>query len=720
MQDDARGTVDALAGIPAEARASLEQLLEGPPVPVMELRLRLEAFRVESLSEAGTGDLAAMSAVAVLIALAFTLLGRLEEDDDWAERRLVAAALTFLVAEETSRDAGDAVLRAVALRVGEAPVEVSAPGQPAAPRPPRTRLVRTARGAAAFAVGIGVIPLYLHLTRQSNPGWEVRAHRESALTPYTEGEQLRDGYSNIHLADYVDPSECAECHEDKQELLVTHPHNRMNALPGPDSVQGDFSNHRLDYGDYVATFDREGDRYRMSLEQDGEVVRRWRVTRTVGSRFTQMYIGVQTEGPEIEADAVWSSEVKLPFGYWITRGRWLPVSYFDSDSLPDYEADGSNEVAMGRLLLLHRWERSCIFCHNTYPYDRRLRAGMQVLAGFPLDDLGLELAQPNQPPPPPERTLRAEDLISLGITCQSCHFGGRRHVELDEPMRFLPSAEDLVFPAATEELVELERDSAYAVNSICAQCHAANVSLYPDGSATWNSREAGDMFAGDCATEIKCTDCHDPHQPGPPGGGPDALEHLGACLSCHEELVEPSAQTAHSNHSARVTCLDCHMPRRTQGLDEVIRTHRIGSPTDRDMLRQGAPNACNLCHLERSIRWTTGALREGWGVEIEPGSEWAAAYGGDLDAPVGEAWLRHEVPVTRLVAASAWARSPKAREALPRVIALLEDPNPVNRMFAMFAVEKILGARLSDDEYRPTDPPAERRAQVRALLEGLR
>jgi hypothetical protein len=34
------------------------------------------------------------------------------------------------------------------------------------------------------------------------------------------------------------------------------------------------------------------------------------------------------------------------------------------------------------------------------------------------------------------------------------------------------------------------------------------------------------------------------------------------------------------------------------------------------MLEVGAPNACNLCHLDRSIRWTLAALDTGWGVRL--------------------------------------------------------------------------------------------------------
>ena len=75
------------------------------------------------------------------------------------------------------------------------------------------------------------------------------------------------------------------------------------------------------------------------------------------------------------------------------------------------------------------------------------------------------------------------------------------------------------FPKATPDLVKNARQSPYVINSICSQCHSSNARPYPNGSGTWNSREARDMRSGGCASAIKCTDCHDPHIAGPERGG---------------------------------------------------------------------------------------------------------------------------------------------------------------------------------------------------------
>jgi hypothetical protein len=256
------------------------------------------------------------------------------------------------------------------------------------------------------------------------------------------------------------------------------------------------------------------------------------------------------------------------------------------------------------------------------------------------------------------------------------------------------------------------------INSICAQCHSAEgVSLYPNGAGTWNSREALDLFGGACSGHAKCTDCHEPHTPGPPGGSPDQAKQVAACTRCHDRYVQPRAAEAHSRHGPEVSCLDCHMPRIVQGLDAVIRSHRISSPSDERMLREASPNACNLCHLERSIRWTAQELSKGWrGVEAR--EDWTPIYGG-LDRPLLDVWREHEVPITRLVLTDALARHARPELALPALLDALDDPNPVNRMFASFAIEKVIGRALDETEYSPTAASRTRLRQIARLGKAL-
>ncbi|MEO8704723.1 MAG: hypothetical protein ABI867_32000, partial [Kofleriaceae bacterium] len=167
---------------------------------------------------------------------------------------------------------------------------------------------------------------------------------------------------------------------------------------------------------------------------------------------------------------------------------------------------------------------------------------------------------------------------------------------------------------------------------------------------------------------------------------------------------------SHSNHDAATTCLDCHMPRVVLGIDHFVRTHRMSSPTNPAMLAAAAPNACNLCHLDRTIQWTADELRAGYEVRLDPRT--LDAYGGDS---VGEIWLASPQPAIRLIAAMAYARTKLGRSALPDLARLLDDPIAYVRTWAIFAIEDVIGRRLRDDEFDPRLPPAQRRAQLAKL-----
>ena len=212
-----------------------------------------------------------------------------------------------------------------------------------------------------------------------------------------------------------------------------------------------------------------------------------------------------------------------------------------------------------------------------------------------------------------------------------------------------------------------------------------------------------DLAASPC-TGIKCTDCHDPHR-----GGADPARALAACTGCHPAS---SARTHAGEGHAGVTCLDCHMPRIVMGLDRYVRSHRISSPTDPAMLGKAAPNACNLCHLDRSIRWTLDELALRHGVRLDP--RVLTGYP-DPDASVGDVWLASSQPDLRLIAAAAYARSPLGRFALRDLLRGLDDELPHVRAWTQFAVEDLLGRKLAPAEYDPRAPRPARRAQLDRL-----
>ena len=513
----------------------------------------------------------------------------------------------------------------------------------------------------------------------------------------------RDGYSNIRGADYVGPSACGTCHPDKHARWQQSLHRSMNRLVAddPSVVRGDFSGAGLRYAGGEVHFEPGP---AMSFWKQGRQLRRFRVTRTIGSRYLQEYVGVQTDGPEPPRDPIYATEIRLPFGFWVRARGWIHQQYYDSWYGAEWSADGEPTVDPYQVDA-SPWAARCAWCHNTFPFE--LRAGRGGALGNGLEQF-VSLA------PGPSSHVRgnllpASRLITVGISCESCHLGGREHAENGARIRFDPASPDLAARPGAPDLSRGRRDPV-VVNAICGQCHSTPSPRTPGGAATRNSTEALDMAGAACAGAIKCTDCHDPHTAGPGAGAPDDARHLAACARCHPDAVADR----HGSH-ADASCLDCHMPRIVQGLSDVVRTHHIQSPVPAADLAAGGLNACNLCHLDRSIGWTAGALARGWRREIAVDAE---AYGG-LDRPVGEAWLDSGDPTVRVTAAAAYARSPRlGRAAVPLLLDVLDDPVAYDRMRVLFALQDILGRRALAG-YQPTAPPAVRKQELARLRAAL-
>jgi len=90
-----------------------------------------------------------------------------------------------------------------------------------------------------------------------------------------------------------------------------------------------------------------------------------------------------------------------------------------------------------------------------------------------------------------------------------------------------------------------------------------------------------------------------------------------ACLQCHTQMQDDAALVAHTHHpvhSAGSRCYNCHMSYTTYGLLKAIRSHTIDSPDVATTLSTGRPNACNQCHLDRTLAWTANSLSDWYGI----------------------------------------------------------------------------------------------------------
>ena len=533
-------------------------------------------------------------------------------------------------------------------------------------------------------------------------------------------------YTNIYRDDYVGPETCAECHQDNYALWKDHAHRKMNQNPTDETVLGDFSGRTLEYAGNRVVFHRDGEEFMISTYKQDQLFRRHKVTRTVGSLYLQYYIATQVEGPEDPDHFTYKNESKFPYGYSFELNRWLPEIYFDSTFGAEHQYlsnDPSRKFVVDGPLT-HPWNTNCLICHNTYPYEARLwiqkgAPNDKSFTGYPRESIdwqGEQFHQGQFSLGPNIRGIHGDELVTVGISCESCHFGGREHAIEEKEIRFVPTSPDLtVVHPQTGEPVQSNREDPFVVNSICSQCHVAGLHEYPNGAHAINSSEALSMLAGACASRIKCTDCHNPHKTTPPSGAPDRTGYLTACISCHESYKDSAVVAAHTRHTESVNCLDCHMPRIVAGLNTVTRSHFIGSPTDKAMIQSGMPNACNLCHLDKSTAWTISELEKGWGKKVFSDEEMARSNPVMFEKPLGDLWMDASFHLARLVGLEAHVRSPFIDDPVPRLLNGLNDEFAFNRTFALIALQRHLGRKIPDEEFQLTGTPEERKEQVEQL-----
>jgi predicted CXXCH cytochrome family protein len=533
--------------------------------------------------------------------------------------------------------------------------------------------------------------------------------------------------SNVNPADYTGPETCQRCHPGNYEAWSHHPHRRMNLLATAETVRGDFSETAsINYRGGRATFRRAGGAFVMALERDG-TRRSYLVTQTIGSRFYQYYVGRQTEGPEPPDHHFYHKDHVLPFGYWLDEKAWVPIVHVGPE-LPDEQrpdpfappdrGDHYAEYAVG-----------CNQCHTTFalgdlfgrrPHQMSEHAPAALhwsLRGYlesaRPDELRKVMAEPRGSQNPMAAWDAEHYAVTFGVSCEACHLGAKEHVESAGTVRprFFPTSPNL----SVDGRVPDPGRTVENVNWACGRCHTGKRPTFAAGMSTWNSVEYADAARGSCYTRMRCIDCHSAHEAlGPKWAHPPDRDDA-VCLKCHEQYRTPDRRAAHTRHppgSAGDRCLNCHMPRINEGLQDVVRTHMIYSPTRADMIEANHPNACNLCHTDRPIDWTLDHLKQWYGKTYDEGK--VARNYALRTRPVALGWLKSENESVRLVAADALARTRDPR-AIPELLGALDDPFLLNRQFAARGLEQMLGVRPADAGYRFFMTRAERERPLAAL-----
>jgi predicted CXXCH cytochrome family protein len=139
---------------------------------------------------------------------------------------------------------------------------------------------------------------------------------------------------------------------------------------------------------------------------------------------------------------------------------------------------------------------------------------------------------------------------------------------------------------------------------------------FADGTAHKNRMQGNDFVTSLMyARGVTCFSCHDPHGTENPGMVREPGNAL--CLGCHGPNAQngPHAATIeqHTHHAAGSSgseCIACHMPKIAETLGDVkVRSHTFQFVWPAETNELNIPNACNLCHTDKTNEWSTAALR---------------------------------------------------------------------------------------------------------------
>jgi tetratricopeptide (TPR) repeat protein len=300
-----------------------------------------------------------------------------------------------------------------------------------------------------------------------------------------------------------------------------------------------------------------------------------------------------------------------------------------------------------------------------------------------------------------------------GINCETCHGPAEEHIRVCEAAPKGTVPKDL---KTTRGGRDFSKDQN---NATCSSCHAKAVVLtssfypgdkffdlfdlvtlespdyYPDGRDLGENYTYTSWMMSPCVKsgKLDCLHCHSSS-----GRYKFKAEDKAnnACLPCHKDKVDNSTQhTFHKADSPGNKCISCHMP-----MTEFARMHRTDHsmlpPTPASTIAFQSPNACNICHKDKTPQWADETVRKWRKRDYQAAVLQRAAL---IDAARKRDWGRlpdmlayigskdrddiYAASLLRMISASGDPR------VVPVLFNTIKDPSPLVRAAAAEALQHV-------------------------------